>query len=399
MFLKKVAKNAIVTFGLGMMLTCGMSLDEAKAAVPTDLKQTDASRYSVAVTGNGLDASVNYEGYVSLDNGITWEKVNTYDAGEDGISLNGLESGSKYLAKLKSAEGETQPIDVVTELDSTYTTVSQNGLEESAVTISWTPVEGATGYELKIGELVVGDTTETTYTVKADKLMKNEKNRIDVYPYIASSTYRAMDPYGDYTYALLKPAQPKLELDTWYKYIESLSVNVVTKYYVDGAEIRFYNSKGKQIKKDSGYSLNYGLNNASMNSVYSAKARVYVTFNGKNVYSPWSEVFYAVAQPSVTVKKVSGNKLKLQWTKIKGASGYDIYVAPANDKQKKYKKVASVSSKKGSYTVKKYKGKKLSKKKTYYVYVVAKKKVGKKIMKSAYTYCYSVNGEGYTPHN
>ena len=60
---------------------------------------------------------------------------------------------------------------------------------------------------------------------------------------------------------------------------------------------------------------------------------------------------YLVPQANVTAKKVNATSVELSWTKIPGASKYQVMKATADDG--KYKKVAN--TKKTKYTVKKLK--------------------------------------------
>ncbi|MCR5418988.1 MAG: fibronectin type III domain-containing protein [Lachnospiraceae bacterium] len=143
----------------------------------------------------------------------------------------------------------------------------------------------------------------------------------------------------------------------------------------DGYEYRFKNYKGKNIRKgrltrEEGYlpkTITFdGLN---ANAVYTFKIRAYMTYEGKVYYTPWESV--NVFQQA-TVKSVvkSGSKLTIKWNKMKGATGYDVYVS--YNPRKGYKKVKSLGKGRSSLTIKKVKSKKISKKKKWYVYVISK---------------------------
>lgn len=398
MRLKKVMMKTAFVMGIGVMAAVApkFTTTQVSAAVVQDLKQTDAGSSSVTVTGSNLEESGEYTVYYSDNDGQSWQQTSEY-AFDGEINVWGLEAGTHYDLKVANEDGESNTIEVVTGLSDYYTTVKQKSATPTTATISWGKVAGADGYEIRIDDKVVGDTSNTSYKVSSG-LSKKNSTYVCVVPYIETSEYRASSHAYNSTSVYLKPAKPKVVLDSWYKYAESMNIDISTPYYYYGYETRFYNAKGKQIKKANN---KLSLSNASMNSVYSAKARIYVKINGKKVYSAWSNKMYAVAQPTVKVKnttnaKTKARNLKLSWTGVKGVQGYDIYVSASGTKEKKFKKVASVSSKKKSCTVKKLSGKKLSKNKTYYVYVVAKKKVGKQTMKSSHVYCYSVSGETYT---
>jgi hypothetical protein len=102
------------------------------------------------------------------------------------------------------------------------------------------------------------------------------------------------------------------------------------------------------------------------------QVRAYTTLNGQTYYGDWSDAAYFFTQPRITKAKVSGNKLTVKWKKVGGATGYDIYVSTKPTTG--YKKVKSVSAKASSVTLTKLKGKKISSKKKYYVYIATKKK-------------------------
>ena len=59
--------------------------------------------------------------------------------------------------------------------------------------------------------------------------------------------------------------------------------------------------------------------------------------------------------------------LAISWKKVPKATKYEVYVS--YNKNDGYKKVATLSNKKTSYTLKKFRNSKISNNKTYYVYV------------------------------
>lgn len=102
------------------------------------------------------------------------------------------------------------------------------------------------------------------------------------------------------------------------------------------------------------------------------RVRSCVSINNTIFRSGWSVYKNIVPQPVLKKASVGKEKVKLRWKKVRGASKYIIYMS--KKKGSGYKKIASVSSKKTSYTVKKFKGKKLTKKRKYYYKIVTKTK-------------------------
>ena len=110
---------------------------------------------------------------------------------------------------------------------------------------------------------------------------------------------------------------------------------------------------------------------------YYYKIKVVVKTQNGNQTSGFSNVKSAKAVPAKTTLKAKASNaknVKLTWSKVKGASGYEIY--RSNSKDGKYSKVKTIS--KGSTTS--YKNGKLKKSTTYYYKIRAYRKVnGKKV--------------------
>ena len=85
--------------------------------------------------------------------------------------------------------------------------------------------------------------------------------------------------------------------------------------------------------------------------------------------------------------------LSFQWGKIGGASGYDVYIS--TKPKKGYKKVKSVGKNTTKLTIRKFKGKKINPKKTYYMYVETKKKNGSKVNKSGRLYYWNTKSKNF----
>lgn len=85
--------------------------------------------------------------------------------------------------------------------------------------------------------------------------------------------------------------------------------------------------------------------------------------------------------------------LSFQWGKVGGASGYDVYIS--TKPKKGYKKVKSVGKNTTKLTIRKFKGKKINPKKTYYMYVETKKKNGSKVNKSGRLYYWNTKSKSF----
>lgn len=248
------------------------------------------------------------------------------------------------------------------------TDIRQTGAEKKSVTVTWGAAANAAAYNVyyqEYGEdnmVLAGSTTNTSYTLNG--LNGGTKYRVKV-----AATDGVTEGYGTTSYTVTLPDKMTgLQQSKWWYFIKQLDVKWETQSGVEGYEVTLYDDKGKKVSKktiNSSYTTSTSFTKMK-DKVYTVKARSFMTYNGKKYYSSTASIC-CLNQARISKIKVSGNKLKLTWGKVSGATGYQIYVS--TKKSSGYRKVATVSSKKNSYTVKKFNGKKFSSKKTYYVYV------------------------------
>ena len=158
----------------------------------------------------------------------------------------------------------------------------------------------------------------------------------------------------------------------------SLYMDFVPVQYATSYEIELSDEKGKVIKT---YTVNCNNTDFVEKTFKKLPKDVYgVRIRGcrDGEYGEWSDKSIVVKQPKMQARNYKG-AIQIKWQKLKGVSGYDIYMSRKQNSG--YKKVASVNAKTTLKTIKKI-GKKKLKKGTYYYYVVAKKKLGKKTFKS-----------------
>ena len=139
-------------------------------------------------------------------------------------------------------------------------------------------------------------------------------------------------------------------------------------------------SNAKYWKQGAGWLANY-----KNNTFYKIRLRGVLVGEGGDEYSKWSN--YTYFNPQQTSKKdvklkPTKRTIKATWKKVAGASNYTIYIS--DTPRGTYRKVATTS--KTSYTIKKFRGRKLQSKKRYYLKIVANKKVGSKVYRSNSNY-------------
>lgn len=152
------------------------------------------------------------------------------------------------------------------------------------------------------------------------------------------------------------------------------SDNVYT--YDCGYEVQFYTLKNKKFASYNfsthsnmgfleGNQSKFGIdvsNNKFKTGGYKIKVRSFYTTDGVNYsYSNWAEKVIIPRASIKNVKKASGTKMKVSWSKVSGAKSYTLYISKNG---RSFKKVTT--TKKTSATTKK-----LTKYQNYYYYVQA----------------------------
>ena len=256
--------------------------------------------------------------------------------------------------------------------------VRQDGVKDRAVTISWDDPNSGSSYTTTTAYHIQAGTDSNHLTIFRDlpatqrsitltglgagaeyyiKVTNDERNSY-------GSTYTG--EYVGVVYAQTLPAKPSgLKVSSYSPYMTS--VDFAWNFQdISGYQWVLKNSTGAVV--DSG-ETSYASTNPSVfsrkinaKSVFTFQVRGYSKAYNSNakVYGPWSDSSYFVPQPQLKGKKytkVVGGKLSVKWTKVKGASSYSVYVSTKSNKG--FKKVKTVSAKKSSVKIKKFKGRSL----------------------------------------
>ena len=166
----------------------------------------------------------------------------------------------------------------------------------TSITLNWSKVSGATGYEVykynssKKKWEKVGSTTKTSYTVKKLKAGTKYKFKVKAYKTVSKKKY-----YGSYSSELqtaTKTSTPKITSVTTGSKKANLKWKKVSG--ATGYEIYMATSKNgkyskvKTITKSS--TVKYSKTKLKKNKKYYFKVRTYKTVNGKKIYSSYSTV-------------------------------------------------------------------------------------------------------------
>lgn len=267
--------------------------------------------------------------------------------------------------------------------------LKQTAATANAATLVWDVANGAAGYIVidQSGNLLADVATNTCTINLAPNTYRVV---IGVLPYDAAGNLGTDKDEFDAIFVSAVPSNKITGIKMNSAFADSYDLNVIwNDYPCDGFEAVCYSKSGKvvqTIEEETYREVVFSKTNTQ--NIYSVKVRPYTYIdNGEytqpRVYGPQSKTFYAVPQPKIISKKkdIKKNSANLKWKKVKGATKYYIYAS--TKKNSGYKKIASVSSKKSSYKVTKYKGKTIDlTKKHYYFKIVTYAKFGKKTVKS-----------------
>ncbi len=276
------------------------------------------------------------------------------------------------------------------------TQVVEGGTTDTTATITWPAEDKATAYHIYFGVDSASANAAAPIDLPATQLSYTFAGLQPGTEYYVKVTYDYLNYSGTASYtssvgtlydlATLPAKVTGVNQTKWWYYIGSVDFSW-DQQSACHYEYVVKNSKGKKVKSET-RAYKDGSCKVENNQVYSVKVRAYVELNGQKYYGAWSDPAYMFTQPMVKSAKVSKGKLTIKWGKVKGATKYTVYVS--TKEKKGYKKVGTVSSKKGSLTVSKFKKKKFDTKKTYYIYIVASKKVDGVTYTSGRHYTYSI---------
>ena len=360
----KIPGIAKKVFDCNFMYSGTISMSLKISNIPNQIYQGYDVSPSVTVTNGGTVLTEGTDYTVSYQNnsGIGTATVNVFGAG--------IYDGYINLTKTFNIVPDT-----VKNMQ-----ISKAGT--NTVDLSWSPVSGADGYTVQIlknGKWVsVGNFVGTSAQISG--LLPGSVNYVHIAAYASSNgkTY-----IGNYNTAV------KIEttVGAINPRISAYANNFVTLTWdkqtaANGYEVFKYDASSKK------YVLYKNITNPNTNTCkvtglasnkkYDFKVRAYQIDDSEKTYAPFGAVvsqYTSISKPKLnSAKSTSKKKIKASWSKVGGASGYQVMWSTYNNFSKNYK-TKSVKAKYLSKTVTTAQSKK-----TYYVRVRAYKTIsGKKV--------------------
>ena len=385
-----------LAFAVVFMICCSVNAKAAVTKKPANLHQIDATEGSITFawdngkTDSGDPYTYIYE--VSRSKDFSPSKLvckESVNAGSEATAYENLSDGQDYYVRVGMIEGFvfsssykqsdlqwTNAVKMSTipfQMSGSWQ-VKEIGATETSIKISWPAVKKANGYEIKYWE--DGSLTTKTKCVKGTsvnltKLKSDTLYLISVSPYRDSGSYKAgyvARTAGFYTLSKVS------DFAVTYAGYNTFGFGWERVFGATGYDIQVTSYKDSSFKHPL-YKKSVDLTGSTFfasSSKFSgkfclARIRAYKKLsNGKLVKGGWTKIYCGGTSSHVDAK-ISGKALKINWKKVDGATGYNIYVS--NDYSGNYKKVATVNGKTTKYTLKKFNKKAISTKKDYYIRV------------------------------
>lgn len=397
----------VLTFVFLIAAAAAIPVVSEAAGTPSGLRQTDANRTGVIVSWDAVPEADAYYVQISID-GLNWETK--ADATTPSKVITGLGSGATYYVRVASYDKNgteiitnddivseySAPIEVVTSPDAAnITSFNCTNVTKDSQTFAWNPCPGATGYYIYdfSNEQLIATTSDTTYTRTG--LIPASKYGIKIKP-VRTSAATGYTAHANFYYMSgVKTAPESPDAADFSVIAENSSATSVSFIardsagHADGYEVEAVKVKGKangnilsalDTRQTNGMKI-------SRNVPYKYRVRYYVKVGTQNYYGEWSEYRYFLVHKASG--RSGGGKIRMNWSKVDGATGYTVYASTKQDG--KYTKVKSLGKKSRSITITKIGKKKIKSNKVYFVRVVPKVKDGKKTITNDAQITYKMN--------
>ena len=260
--------------------------------------------------------------------------------------------------------------------------VRPSNVKTDSAELSWTAVNGASGYIIQIQKngkwTNLGTYPSERASIKG--LMPGSVNNIHIAAYTNVNGINYMGAYSDAVKIETAVGAVNPRVSAYANNFVTLTWDKQTA--ANGYEVFKYDASSKK------YVLYKNITNPNTNTCkvtglasnkkYNFKVRAYQIDDSEKTYAPFGAVvsqYTSIAKPKLnSAKSTSKKKIKASWSKVKGASGYQVMWSTYKNFSKNYK-TKSVKAKYSSKTVTTAQSKK-----TYYVRVRAYKTInGKKV--------------------
>lgn len=303
------------------------------------------------LTWSKVNGATGYNVYRKLENDKNYKLIKTINGnGNVELTDSGLKCGVKYYYRVngfrtvdsKNYEGLGSKDYLGLTTPAQPALKSAKSLGYNTISIEWTKVEGATGYDIyrkttgtysKIGTV----DKQSTVTFKDEKAVTGVRYQYTVRAFYNKNGIKKVSTYENYIHGTAYPSNPNLTSVT------SVEYNAIELKWdkVDGANgYKIY----RKLPSDKNYKElitlyeqtdKYTDQTVTCGTTYQYVIKSFRYENGKTYTSGNSSAVSCKAVPPVVKVKVAStgyNSLNVSWEKVNGATGYRIYFKKDNAK-------------------------------------------------------------------
>lgn len=303
------------------------------------------------LTWSKVNGATGYNVYRKLENDKNYKLIKTINGnGNVEFTDSGLKCGVKYYYRVngfrtvdsKNYEGLGSKDYLGLTTPAQPALKSAKSLGYNTISIEWTKVEGATGYEIyrkttgtysKIGTV----DKQSTVTFKDEKAVTGVRYQYTVRAFYNKDGIKRVSTYENYIHGTAYPSNPNLTSVT------SVEYNAIELKWdkADGANgYKIYrklpsDKNYKELITLYGQTDKYTDQTVTCGTTYQYIIKSFRYENGKTYTSGNNSAVSCKAVPPVVKVKVAStgyNSLNVSWEKVNGATGYRIYFKKDNAK-------------------------------------------------------------------
>lgn len=303
------------------------------------------------LTWSKVNGATGYNVYRKLENDKNYKLIKTINGnGNVEFTDSGLKCGVKYYYRVngfrtvdsKNYEGIGSKDYLGLTTPAQPALKSAKSLGYNTISIEWTKVEGATGYDIyrkttgtysKIGTV----DKQSTVTFKDEKAVTGVRYQYTVRAFYNKNGIKKVSTYENYIHGTAYPSNPNLTSVT------SVEYNAIELKWdkVDGANgYKIYrklpsDKNYKELITLYGQTDKYTDQTVTCGTTYQYIIKSFRYENGKTYTSGNNSAVSCKAVPPVVKVKVAStgyNSLNVSWEKVNGATGYRIYFKKDNAK-------------------------------------------------------------------
>lgn len=313
-------------------------------AVPGSPKALSSGYNSIKISWNSVPGASGYEIYRSSSSTGSYSKIG--ESKTSSYTNTGLATGTKYYYKVRAYKtvwstkhyGNYSSVTSAVPVLAIPSSPKAESVDYSSIKISWGAVPGASGYEIFRSASSTGTYSKAGESTALSYVNTGLATGTNYYYQVRA--YRIQGGkrvYGSYSPKISEkpiPAAPNFVKAVSASYIS----NKITWGAVSGASgyevYRASSSTGTYSLVGTTTSSSYTHQGLKTGTTYYYKVRAYRTVGTANIYGLYSAVVSSKPVPAapsgLKAASASYNGIKISWSKVGEANGYEVYRAPSS---------------------------------------------------------------------